>query len=131
MVGVWIAKSQYKCFLRHSFRISIFFSWKSNSEYEYLFSCANMTLLMDGDNINSTKPKIGLNVQNCIPIWVWWQLYYTIELVRIYWIYIALCSTGCSEAEVLFLDSLKWHKNEIYITKRGCFIITTVHHFIL
>ena len=38
--------------------------------------------------------------------------------------------TGCSEAEGDFLDGLKWQKIEIYITKKGCFFIRTVHHFI-
>ena len=42
-----------------------------------------------------------------------------------------LIYTGCSEAECLFLDGLKCQKNEIYITNQSCFIIKTVHHFIL
>ena len=43
----------------------------------------------------------------------------------------SLALTGCSEAECNFIDGLKWQKNEIYITNQSCFIIKTVHHFIL
>ena len=38
--------------------------------------------------------------------------------------------TGCSEAKCLFLNGLKWQKNQIYLTNWKDNIMKTPHHFI-